>query len=48
LPAIPQDLILETALVYIQAYETITGRRFVLPEDLTPVLDRVRRNLLGG
>ena len=42
------QVLTQTALVYIQAYETITGRRFVLPEDLTPVLDRVRRNLLGG
>lgn len=45
LPDIPDELILQTALVYIQAYETITGQAFTLPEDSGPVLDRVRRNL---
>ncbi len=46
LPAIPDDLILATALVYIRAYETITGTAFVLPVDAVPVLERVRRNVL--
>ncbi len=45
LPAIPEELILQTSLVYIQAFETITGARFVLPGESLPVLDRVRRNL---
>lgn len=45
IPDIPQDLIIDTAAVYIEAYETITGRAFVLPADDRPVLDRIRANL---
>ena len=45
IPEIPQDLILGTAAVYIEAYETITGQRFTLPADEGSVLDRVRANL---
>ena len=45
IPEIPQDQILGTAAVYIEAYETITGQRFTLPEDTGPVLDRIRANL---
>jgi phosphoribosylaminoimidazole-succinocarboxamide synthase len=45
IPAIPADLVLATAAVYIDAFETITGQRFDLPEDHGPVLDRIRRNL---
>ncbi|CAH2603258.1 putative phosphoribosylaminoimidazole-succinocarboxamide synthase 2 [Rhodovastum atsumiense] len=45
IPAIPEDLVLATAAVYIEAFETITGQAFRLPEDDRPVLDRVRANL---
>ena len=45
IPEIPAELILATAAVYIQAYETITGQSFGLPEDTGPVLDRIRANL---
>jgi len=45
IPAIPEDLVLATAAVYIQAFETITGQTFHLPDDTGPVLDRVRANL---
>ena len=45
LPAIPDDLVLATAAVYIQAFEAITGRPFDLPDDDGPILDRIRRNL---
>jgi phosphoribosylaminoimidazole-succinocarboxamide synthase len=45
IPEIPDDLVLATAAVYIQAYETITGETFVLPADDGPVLDRIRANL---
>ena len=45
IPEIPEDLILGTASVYIEAYETITGQRFALPEGDGPVLERVRTNL---
>lgn len=45
IPEIPQDLILGTAAVYIEAFETITGQGFTLPEGEGSVLDRVRANL---
>jgi phosphoribosylaminoimidazole-succinocarboxamide synthase len=45
IPAIPEDLVLATAAIYIQAFETITGQTFHLPDDNGPVLDRVRANL---
>lgn len=45
IPEIPQQLILDTAAVYIQAYETITGKSFVFPPADEPVLQRIRRNL---
>ncbi len=45
IPDIPEDLVLGTAAVYIQAFETITGQTFVLPADDRPVLDRIRANL---
>jgi len=45
IPEIPQSLILDTAAVYVRAFETITGQDFVLPDAGEPVLDRVRRNL---
>jgi phosphoribosylaminoimidazole-succinocarboxamide synthase len=45
IPAIPEDLVLATAAVYIQAFETITGQTFHLPDDTGPVLDRIRANL---
>lgn len=45
IPEIPADMIVETAAVYIQAFETITGKTFELPESGEPVLERIRRNL---
>jgi phosphoribosylaminoimidazole-succinocarboxamide synthase len=45
IPDIPEDLILATAAVYIEAYETITGQSFVLPDVSGTVLDRIRGNL---
>ena len=44
IPTIPPELILATAAVYIEAYETITGERFAFPEDRPP-LERIRGNL---
>lgn len=45
IPEIPADLIEQTSKVYIQAFETITGEKFV--PDLTgaTVLERIRTNL---
>jgi phosphoribosylaminoimidazole-succinocarboxamide synthase len=45
LPAIPAELVLSTAAVYIEAYETISGRSFGFPPVAENVLERVRRNL---
>ena len=44
IPEIPQSLILETAAVYIEAFETITGQGFSLPPP-GDVLTRIRGNL---
>ncbi|WP_421993145.1 phosphoribosylaminoimidazolesuccinocarboxamide synthase [Roseococcus sp.] len=45
IPEIPEELILGTAAVYIEAFETITGQKFELPKGDTSVLERVRANL---
>ena len=45
IPEIPEDLIRQTAQVYIEAYETITGAEFQPADPSEPVLDRIRRNL---
>lgn len=45
IPAIPDDLVLNTARVYITAFETITGQSFALPAQPVPVLERIRGNL---
>ena len=44
IPEIPDDLILATAAVYVQAYEAITGQAFVLPPP-GPALPRIRAAL---
>ncbi|MDE1172092.1 MAG: phosphoribosylaminoimidazolesuccinocarboxamide synthase [Parvibaculaceae bacterium] len=45
IPEIPQDVVLETAQVYIRAFETITGQSFAFPDSDEPLLARIRRNL---
>lgn len=45
IPAIPPEVVLATAQVYIKAYETITGRRFEPPAVDEAPLARIRRNL---
>jgi phosphoribosylaminoimidazole-succinocarboxamide synthase len=45
IPEIPAEVVLRTALVYIQAFETITGQTFVPPDASVPPFERVRRNL---
>jgi phosphoribosylaminoimidazole-succinocarboxamide synthase len=44
IPEIPREVILETARLYIDAFETITGESFTLPP-AQPVLARIRANL---
>lgn len=45
IPAIPESVVMQTADVYIQAFETITGQVFDIPEMDVTVLERIRRNL---
>ncbi|WP_428429852.1 phosphoribosylaminoimidazolesuccinocarboxamide synthase [Pararhizobium sp.] len=45
IPEIPADLVEQTSKVYIEAYETITGKRFVADLSGATVLDRIRSNL---
>ncbi|MCJ2112180.1 phosphoribosylaminoimidazolesuccinocarboxamide synthase [Methylobacterium sp. E-025] len=45
IPEIPAEIVLETAAVYINAYEAITGATFTLPDPAEVPLDRIRRNL---
>ncbi|MET0428908.1 MAG: phosphoribosylaminoimidazolesuccinocarboxamide synthase, partial [Microvirga sp.] len=44
-PEIPRDVILETAAVYVRAFETITATPFAWPDPGVPVLERIRANL---
>ena len=44
-PEIPRDVVLEAARIYIDAFETITGQSFALPDPKRPILDRIRANL---
>jgi phosphoribosylaminoimidazole-succinocarboxamide synthase len=51
IPPIPREVIAETARVYIDAYERITGEVFALSQPDMPVLQRIRDNLrrfVGG
>lgn len=45
IPQIPTDLVLDTAEVYVRAFETITGLTFEPPSPDEPILERIRRNL---
>ncbi|WP_342151638.1 phosphoribosylaminoimidazolesuccinocarboxamide synthase [Methylorubrum sp. SB2] len=45
IPAIPPEVVLEAAAVYIRAYETITRDAFVLPDPAEVPVARIRRNL---
>ncbi|MDO8801218.1 phosphoribosylaminoimidazolesuccinocarboxamide synthase [Phenylobacterium sp.] len=45
IPEIPAQMIDETARVYIQAFETITGQTFEVDAGDEPILARIRRNL---
>ena len=45
IPEIPRDIVLAAAAVYIEAFETITGKVFEIPARPVEVLDRIRANL---
>jgi phosphoribosylaminoimidazole-succinocarboxamide synthase len=44
-PEIPREVVAEAARIYIEAYETITGRAFEFPDPAIPPLGRIRKNL---
>ena len=45
IPPIPREVVAETARVYIDAFERITGDSFSVLQSETPVLQRIRANL---
>ncbi|KAA0683726.1 phosphoribosylaminoimidazolesuccinocarboxamide synthase [Azospirillum brasilense] len=45
IPEIPAEVVLEAARVYIEAFETITGQTFQVPQAVTPAVERIRANL---
>ena len=45
IPPIPREVVAETARVYIDAFERITGDSFSVSQPETPVLQRIRANL---
>lgn len=47
LPVAPEDLIVKLSLRYIQLFERITGTSFQFPNKLTPVAERIKRNVVG-
>ncbi|MDR3509442.1 MAG: phosphoribosylaminoimidazolesuccinocarboxamide synthase [Caulobacteraceae bacterium] len=47
IPRIPADVIVETAAVYIRAFETITGQTFEFPPEGQTPLARIRAALAG-
>jgi phosphoribosylaminoimidazole-succinocarboxamide synthase len=47
IPAIPDEVIVRTAEVYIDAFERITGHGFAVPEGGQAPLERIRGNLRG-
>jgi len=46
IPAIPDDVRIRAAEIYIGAFEQITGLTFQFPDATTPPLERIRKNLL--
>ena len=46
IPDIPAQLIAQTSQVYVQAFETVTGKAFEPPADGEEPLQRIRRNLV--
>ena len=45
IPEIPSEVVVETAAVYIQAFETITSQSFEFPPAGAAPLERIRRAL---
>jgi phosphoribosylaminoimidazole-succinocarboxamide synthase len=47
IPQIPEDTLVEFAGRYVQLFETITGQEFIADTLNTPVLERIRKNLIN-
>jgi phosphoribosylaminoimidazole-succinocarboxamide synthase len=47
LPKAPAELIVTLSSRYIQLYEMITGTKFNFPNQLIPVNERIKRNVMG-
>jgi phosphoribosylaminoimidazole-succinocarboxamide synthase len=45
IPPIPSEVVVEAARLYVEVFETVTGRSFDFPDPATPILDRIRANL---
>ena len=45
IPPIPREIVAEAARLYVEAFETVTGRQFDYPDPAIPVLSRIRANL---
>lgn len=45
IPEIPDEVVLQAAALYIDVFQRITGTDFPIPDDPTPVLERIRANL---
>jgi phosphoribosylaminoimidazole-succinocarboxamide synthase len=45
IPEIPHDIVVEAARLYVDVFETITGRSLDLPDPTVPILGRIRANL---
>lgn len=46
-PEIPDEVVLDAAVVYASVYETMTGQALALPDPGQPVIERIRANLEG-
>jgi phosphoribosylaminoimidazole-succinocarboxamide synthase len=46
IPPIPRDIVAEAARLYVEVFETITGRAFEYPDPAISTLDRIRANLI--
>jgi phosphoribosylaminoimidazole-succinocarboxamide synthase len=45
IPTIPREVVAEAARLYVEVFETVTGRAFEYPDPSTPILARIRANL---
>ncbi|HXC89339.1 MAG TPA: phosphoribosylaminoimidazolesuccinocarboxamide synthase [Stellaceae bacterium] len=45
IPPIPREIVAEAARLYVEVFETVTGRPFDFPDPAIPILDRIRANL---